>query len=78
MTSISVNADGARDVASRPMDHIVLHTVTELRAGRRVYSPGDICYYQRLYMINVCAKFEVPTFIRYGNTKGNSKMYKTG
>jgi len=29
-----------------------------------------------LVTINVCAKFEVPIFTRYGNTKGNAKCIK--
>jgi len=35
---ISANADGPRDAASCPIDHISLHTVSELNAE---YSPGD-------------------------------------
>ena len=27
---MSANADGPRDAASRPIDHVALHTVTEL------------------------------------------------
>jgi len=30
LTSISADADGPRDAASRPIDHIALHTMTEL------------------------------------------------
>jgi len=29
-----------------------------------------------LVTINVCAKFEVPIFTHYGNTKGNAKCIK--
>jgi len=30
-----------------------------------------------LVTINVCAKFEVPTFTHYVNTKGNAKCIKS-
>jgi len=30
MKTVSANADGPRDAASRPIDHIALHTMTEL------------------------------------------------
>jgi len=29
-----------------------------------------------LVMINICAKFAVPIFTHYGNTKGNAKCVK--
>jgi len=41
---ISANADGPRDAASRPIDHIALHTMTELD-DECIYAGDSICRY---------------------------------
>jgi len=64
-TSIYADADGPRDAASRPIDHIVL-----LRAGRRVWSHGNnrrsilktLCYtYRQLSVVSTYVHGEALT-----------------
>ena len=47
ITVISANADGPHDAPSRPIDHIVLHTMTELdlELGLRGYQGHPQCHH---------------------------------
>ena len=49
---MAANADGPRDAASRPIDHIVLHTVTE---------PDAECIHQATVVVSKCVHGEAQT-----------------